>query len=131
MEEFLKDMLRLEELEHQIIEKSDEILEKDFDIIFDNADCIRFMYKNINVVISVYLDNIRSDAKLMSYHIDNEFVWQYLNRRFFENPKSITFEEGIKTDFIPLTISDENEKKLQDINNNEEYITLINKYCEL
>ena len=130
MDEFFKDMLRLEELEHQIIEKSDEILENDFDIIFDNASCIRFMYKNINVVISVYLDNIRSDAKLMSYHIDNEFVWQYLNRRFFENPKSINFEEGVKTDFIPLTISEESEKKLQVINNNEEYLTLINKYCE-
>ena len=124
MEELIKDLQRLEELENQIITKADEILESDFDILFDNANCIRLKYKDVNVIISVFLDNLRSDSTIVSYHIDNEFIWDYINRRFFENPKSINFEETIKVDFIPLTLSDESAKKLQDIHNNEEYITL-------
>jgi hypothetical protein len=124
MEELIKDLKRLDELENQIITKADEILESDFDILFDNANCVRLKYKDVNVVISVFLENLRSDSTIVSYHIDNEFIWDYINRRFFENPKSINFEETIKVDFIPLKLSDESAKKLQDIHNNEEYITL-------
>lgn len=124
MEELIKDLKRLDELENQIITKADEILESDFDILFDNANCVRLKYKDVNVVISVFLDNLRSDSTIVSYHIDNEFIWDYINRRFFENPKSINFEETIKVNFIPLKLSDESAKKLQDIHNNEEYITL-------
>lgn len=124
MEELIKDLKRLDELENQIITKADEILESDFDILFDNANCVRLKYKDVNVVISVFLENLRSDSTIVSYHIDNEFIWDYINRRFFENPKSINFEETIKVDFIPLKLSDESAKKLQEIHNNEEYITL-------
>lgn len=124
MEELIKDLQRLDELENQIITKADELLESDFNILFDNANCVRLKYKDVNVVISVFLENLRSDSTIVSYHIDNEFIWDYINRRFFENPKSINFEETIKVDFIPLKLSDESAKKLQDIHNNEEYITL-------
>lgn len=124
MEELIKDLQRLDELEKEIITKADEILESDFDILFDNANCVRLKYKDVNVIISVFLENLRSDSTIVSYHIDNEFIWDYINRRFFENPKSINFEETIKVDFIPLKLSDESAKKLQDIHNNEEYITL-------
>ena len=62
-----------------------------------------------------------------SYNIEDEYVWHYLNRVFFNNPKSIIFKIRDYINFKSIKLNDETIKKIDEIYNNEEYITLKNK----
>ena len=63
-----------------------------------------------------------------SYNIEDEYVWHYLNRAFLKNPKSVIFNIPKSINFKSIKLNDEVVKKIDEIYNNEEYITLKNKY---
>lgn len=125
---FIKDLLRMTELEKEMNTKVENILDNDFDILFDNASCITFKYKDSDVVITVYLENLRSDALHLKYHINDLYIWEYINRRFFSEQKSINFETKDEDGYIPLILNDDSHKKIQEIYNNKEYLKLREKY---
>ena len=127
MENFIKDLKRLDELEKDIIEKTDELLDRDFNIIFQNAGCLRLRYKDYDCYVEVHMEKDWPGTMIESYNIEDEYVWHYLNRVFFNNPKSIIFKIRDYINFKSIKLNDETMKKIDEIYNNEEYITLKNK----
>lgn len=127
MENFISDMKRLDELEKDIIEKTDELLDRDFNIIFQNAGCLRLRYKDSDCYVEVHMEKDWPGTMIESYNIEDEYVWHYLNRVFFNNPKSIIFKIRDYIIFKSIKLNDETIKKIDEIYNNEEYITLKNK----
>lgn len=128
MEYFIKDMMRLDELEKDIIEKTDEILDRDFNIIFQNAGCLQLRYKDYDCYVEVHMAKDWPGTMIESYNIEDEYVWHYLNRTFLKNPKSVIFKIPKDINFKSIKLNDEVVKKIDEIYNNEEYITLKNKY---
>lgn len=124
---------RFNQLELELKEKWHKAIKTNFEYyhcgVFDKFGIIELTHRDTNCIVRIVLDE--KNYALGRYRVDNRHLWNYLvNYRFKDDVCQICFFDALHDNFVPLDISKETNRYLDDIWLNGEYVKLEQEIFE-